>query len=414
MKNRLFTTMKKIVLGAMLCVICFIANSMQAEALSLSFDKETQEIIVAGVPATDNTYNYSVNGNLYYGDTLVESFCYGTASVWYDIPDAQAYIFSYDDIEFILPASGTYKMNAWIETRDLATWTDLGKSQKTSLTFYYQKKDESTNWGPGLPETMVEDWEIAELEGKDKDMVVSGGTEENPYTWTIHGTDITSVPPEEENVNLEIKTMDARFEGMPGQETTSIKLDIAHNGSFGFTARLDLTLHPIHAGKYANLFYIIEPGKYEYVQSCIIDANGVATFYLDHASSYMVVISDKEYTGETIIEPVAEPVEPVKTENTATSVDQTAETAQAGADGVAGDTQEDKAAMDETDDAAGTNGTAENTADSLSADETTDAEDGAGNDADSSNIAVILGIIVAVVVIAVVAVVFFLKKKKEV
>ncbi len=310
MKGRALLKSGKILFGIIVCLICCVVCRLDAKALTLEFDATSQEVIISGVPATDDKYNYSVNGYLKFGDERVESFCYGTASIGYDIPEAQAYVFSYADKEFILPGSGTYVMTAWIETREISTWADLGKSERTSLEFYYQKKDESTNWGPGLPETMVEDWEIRDLQGKNKDMVVSGGSEEYPYTWTINGEDIYDVPAEDEKVNLEILSMDARFDAyIPGNEITNIKLDIAHSGDFGFTAKLDYSLGVEHAGRYANLFYVVEPGKYEFVQSCQIDVNGVATFLLNHASSYFVVIRDEAYTGEAIVEAMPEPEE---------------------------------------------------------------------------------------------------------
>ena len=319
---KLVANVKRIILGILMCLCCFALCSLEAQALTLEFDSTKKEIIVAGVPETDGTYNYSVNGYLKFGDERVESFCYGTASIGYDIPEAQAYIFTYADKEFILPGSGTYVMTAWIETRDAATWDDLGKSDWTTLEFYYQKDDESTNWGPGLPETMVEDWEIANLEGTNKNMVVSGGSESYPYTWTINGADVYSVPAEDVNIDLQILSMDARFDGnIPGDEITNIKIDIAHSGDFGFTAKLDYSLGAEHAGRYANLFYVLPTGNYEFIQSCQIDENGVATFRLNHASSYYIVIRDEAYAGETIVEPVPEP-EPEISEPTVSESEQ--------------------------------------------------------------------------------------------
>lgn len=319
---KLVANVKRIILGFLMCLCCFALCSLEAQALTLEFDSTKKEIIVAGVPETDGTYNYSVNGYLKFGDERVESFCYGTASIGYDIPEAQAYIFTYADKEFILPGSGTYVMTAWIETRDAATWDDLGKSDWTTLEFYYQKDDESTNWGPGLPETMVEDWEIANLEGTNKSMVVSGGSESYPYTWTINGADVYSVPAEDVNIDLQILSMDARFDGnIPGDEITNIKIDIAHSGDFGFTAKLDYSLGAEHAGRYANLFYVLPTGNYEFIQSCQIDENGVATFRLNHASSYYIVIRDEAYAGETIVEPVPEP-EPEISEPTVSESEQ--------------------------------------------------------------------------------------------
>ena len=50
----------------------------------------------------------------------------------------------------------------------------------------------------------IETWEIANLQGKSEDMVVSGGNETYPYTWTINGIDIYSVPAEDVNVDLDL------------------------------------------------------------------------------------------------------------------------------------------------------------------------------------------------------------------
>lgn len=400
MKNRLIPVVMKAVLGVTLCIICFAAGRLDVNALTLEFDSDTQEIIVAGVPETNAQYNYSVNGHLYFGDERIESFCYGTAAIWYDIPNAQAYIFSYSDKEFLLPCSGTYVMTAWIETRDAVTWEDLGKSDKTSISFYYQKKDESTNWGPGLPETMVEDWEIIDLKGKDKNMVVSGGTEPYLYTWTINGTDIYNDPGEGEHVNLEILSMDARFDGyIPGNEITSIKLDIAHSGDFGFTAQLDYTLGAEHAGRYANLFYILEPGKYEFVQSCLIGANGVATFSLNHASSYFVVIREDAYTGEAVVVPAPEP-EPVPVPEAEPEImPETTVESNAQTDGETGENEDEAISETESVSDAEENGKAE--------------ESISGSDNDSSGIGWIVGIAAAILAFAGVLMMCLVKKSKR-
>lgn len=102
--------------------------------------------------------------------------------------------------------------------------------------------------------------------------------------------------------------MDARFDAyIKGEEIINIQMDIAHSGDFGFHAKLDYMLGAQYAGKYANLFYIVEPGKYDFIQSCQIDANGMATFILNHASSYIVVIRDEEYVGDPIVQATPAP-----------------------------------------------------------------------------------------------------------
>ena len=309
MRNSKLTRIGKMLLSVVVCLVCCMVCHMDVDALTIDYDKNTQEIIISGVPESNNDYFYSMYGNLKYKGERVESFCYGMPGAPYDIPSAQAYIFTYEDHEFIMPGSGTYVITAWIETIDCKTGEDLGKSQKTSLEFEYIKKDPSTDWGPGLPPTMIEDWELENLHGTTKDMVVSEGEgTDYPYTWTINGADVYNVPAEGEKVNLQINSMDARFDAyIPGEEIVNIQMDIAHSGDFGFHAKLDYTLGAQYAGKYANLFYIVEPGKYDFIQSCQIDANGVATFILNHASSYIVVIRDEEYTGEPIVQATPAP-----------------------------------------------------------------------------------------------------------
>ena len=265
----------RIISAAAVCLLCCVICRLDVQALTIEYDEEKQEIIISGVPESNQDYFYNMYGNLKYKGERVESFCYGMPGAPYDIPSAQAYIFTYEDHEFIMPGSGTYVITAWIETIDCSTGEDLGRSQQTALEFEYIKKDPSTDFGPGLPPTMIEDWELENLQGTKKEMVVTEGQQtDHPYTWTINGADVYNVPGEGEKVNLQINSMDARFEGyIPGEEIVNIQIDIAHNGDFGFTAKLDYTLGTFYAGRYANLFYIVEPGKYEFVQSCLIDAN---------------------------------------------------------------------------------------------------------------------------------------------
>lgn len=46
------------------------------------------------------------------------------------------------------------------------------KGPKTTINITLHKKDESTNWGPGLPNTTVEDYDLGQIKGKDKTIKV--------------------------------------------------------------------------------------------------------------------------------------------------------------------------------------------------------------------------------------------------
>jgi len=206
MKNRKLINVVRVICGMVLCLVCCMVCHLDAEALTIEYDKEKQEVILSGIPESNDDYFYSMYGNLKYKGELVESFCYGTPGAPYDIPSRQAYIFTYEDHEFIMPGSGTYVITAWIETIECKTGEDLGKSQKTALEFEYIKKDPSTDFGPGLPPTMIEDWELKEINGKDKNLVANEGVgTDHPYTWTINGADVYNLPADGEKVNLQQK-----------------------------------------------------------------------------------------------------------------------------------------------------------------------------------------------------------------
>ena len=83
----------RVMCGLVLCLICCIVCRLDAKALTIDYDETKQEIIISGVPETNNDYFYSMYGNLKYKGELVESFCYGTPGAPYDIPSKQAYIF---------------------------------------------------------------------------------------------------------------------------------------------------------------------------------------------------------------------------------------------------------------------------------------------------------------------------------
>lgn len=198
-------------------IFSFFWFSMDTQAVSypnltLEFEETDQSVIVAGVPAYDSTgaTRYEIQGNLKYGDEKVESFTYAPEVMPYHIPEKQAYIFNWADAEFLLPCSGEYVFTAWVVARDANNgFAKIGTSPAVSITFTYIKADESTNWGPGLPNTTVEAYDIGEIQGKDQTIVI----EEEGYTWTIAGTDVEVVP--EENISLKITE---NPENLNGQE----------------------------------------------------------------------------------------------------------------------------------------------------------------------------------------------------
>lgn len=287
-------------------IFSFFWFSMDTQAVSypnltLEFEEADQSVIVAGVPAYDSTgaTRYEIQGNLKYGEEKVESFTYAPEVMPYHIPEKQAYIFNWADAEFLLPCSGEYVFTAWVVARDANNgFAKIGTSPAVSITFTYIKADESTNWGPGLPNTTVEAYDIGEIQGKDQTIVI----EEEGYIWTIAGTDVEVVP--EENISLKITENPENLNGQDVEaffgETIAAKFAIDYSGEFGFKAVLDYMLGMQYADQYANLFYVAGEGVFEYVEGVVVDENGIASFAFTHASDYVIAVTDEPYTGQEL------------------------------------------------------------------------------------------------------------------
>ena len=78
-----------------------------------------------------------------------------------------------------------------------------------------------------------------------------------------------------------------------GEENGYQEFTLAHDGPFGFGAELEIMLSPEYCGRYANLFYYDEEaGTLEFICAEVIGENGYVRFSMEHASSYVIVISD--------------------------------------------------------------------------------------------------------------------------
>ena len=130
-----------------------------------------------------------------------------------------------------------------------------------------------------------------EIAGKDVTVELDMG---GGMVWSFNGLD---VPKGGVRLDLGVKTgtktIPAKVIHALTGETTTIQLQLNHNGPFGMSLKLSVDLGKTHDGLYANLyFYNPKSGELEF-QSAGLISGGKASWAFDHASDYAIVI-DKE------------------------------------------------------------------------------------------------------------------------
>ncbi|MDB7920217.1 S-layer homology domain-containing protein [Flavonifractor plautii] len=130
-----------------------------------------------------------------------------------------------------------------------------------------------------------------EIAGKDVTVELDMG---GGMVWSFNGLD---VPKGGVRLDLGVKTgtktIPAKVINALTGETTTIQLQLNHNGPFGMSLKLSVDLGKKHDGLYANLyFYNPKSGELEF-QSAGLISGGKASWVFDHASDYAIVI-DKE------------------------------------------------------------------------------------------------------------------------
>ena len=311
MKNKLVVRLTIMMLFFMGMMLVNKTDYYAFPTINVEFNAGEESVIVSGIPEKDaNGDWYQVRGYLNYQGERIETFCYAPYVYPYHIPERQAYIFNWKDIEFILPCSGEYQFTTYLTK---LVGNDEIAGPKTTITIYLTKQDESTNWGPGLPSTTADKNVLEDIQGTDDFLNI----EEDIYNWTINGQDIITVP--EHHVSLKVTTDSPDFpvkgvEDFFGYHMT-IKFSVDHDGEFGFTAMLEYMVGKEYTGKYANLFYVVGDGNFEFVESSLVDEEGYASFHFTHASDYIIVITDEPYEGQNLNPQVEESTERVETED---------------------------------------------------------------------------------------------------
>lgn len=131
------------------------------------------------------------------------------------------------------------------------------------------------------------------MKGKDVNLILDMG---GGITWSVNGKSVSA--DENREIDFEVLVGEDAADTIPADviravtgEREFVKLSLAHDGEFGFTAVLSLDMGSKNAGRYANLFYYEEEaGELNFICADEIDEDGMAEFTFTHASDYIVVI----------------------------------------------------------------------------------------------------------------------------
>jgi hypothetical protein len=109
---------------------------------------------------------------------------------------------------------------------------------------------------------------IALLRGKKINLVLDMG---NGISWTINGLDVGTSQLSDINLKVTRNTTiipDNLVNSVKG-DNKSVQFELAHNGVFGFSAKLSIDFDRVDIGKFANLFYYNEEiEKLEFMKLC--------------------------------------------------------------------------------------------------------------------------------------------------
>jgi hypothetical protein len=132
---------------------------------------------------------------------------------------------------------------------------------------------------------------IALLRGKNINLVLDMG---NGISWTINGLDVGTSQLSDINLKVTRNTTiipDNLVNSVKG-DNKSVQFELAHNGVFGFSAKLSIDFDRVDIGKFANLFYYNEEiEKLEFMEAVRIGEDGRAELTFVHASAYTMVLS---------------------------------------------------------------------------------------------------------------------------
>ena len=134
------------------------------------------------------------------------------------------------------------------------------------------------------------------LKGTDKKLVLDMG---NGIKWIINGADISKIPSKDIDMSVTVGGNAVpenviKNSNLGKDVKKTLQVSLGHDGEFGFKPVLSLEIGKEYAGQYANLYYYNpDTKKLEGQVSVLVKNDGTAQFTFEHASDYVISVTDE-------------------------------------------------------------------------------------------------------------------------
>jgi len=157
---------------------------------------------------------------------------------------------------------------------------------------------------------------LENIRGRDITIVFDIG---NGMTWSVNGKDIREGKISDIDVSVQTDTekIPVDIVNHVTGENYSIQISLAHEGEFGFTAVLSISLGKENAGLAASLYYYKEStGELEFICTDTIAEDGTVSLAFTHASDYVITVDAKQEEENSENISASEITETPESENT--------------------------------------------------------------------------------------------------
>mgnify|MGYP004650402785 CR=1 FL=1 len=134
------------------------------------------------------------------------------------------------------------------------------------------------------------------LKGTDKKLVLDMG---NGIKWIVNGADISKIPSKDIDMSVTVGGNAVpenviKNSNLGKDVKKTLQVSLGHDGEFGFKPVLSLEIGKEYAGQYANLYYYNpDTKKLEGQVSVLVKNDGTAQFTFEHASDYVISVTDE-------------------------------------------------------------------------------------------------------------------------